>query len=74
MFENSKIQVLNKLIGTGMSSSQEFLRMSGADLIYSIPSLEPNELSVLTELQDSVRNNNLFDYLCGKGNYSESES
>ena len=71
MFENKKIKVFNKLIGTGICSAQQFLRMSGADLIYSIPNLEPDELSDLIAIQDSVRDGNLFECLCGKENYSE---
>ena len=69
--ENKRIVVMNKIIGTGMKTSAQFLRMSPADLIYSIPSIEPDELRILTEIQDSVRNGTLFECLCGKDEINE---
>lgn len=40
--ENKRIAVMNKIIGTEMKTSTQFLRMSPADLIYSIPSIKPD--------------------------------
>lgn len=71
MFENKRIEVLNKVIGTGMVSSYQFLRMSTADLIYSIPSLKASELRPLMEIQNAVREGNLFECLCGKDETNE---
>lgn len=64
MYDSRKMAVLDKLIGTGISAKTEFLRLSPVDLIDCIPDLQANELRILCELQDSVRNNNLFDFLC----------
>lgn len=67
MYDSKKISVLDKLIGTGIKGKPEFLRMSLADLVYSIPDLEADELHIMHELQDSIRDNKLFEYLCQRG-------
>ena len=73
MYENKALEVLNKIVGTGLASTSEFLSMSAVDMIYSIPSLEPDELSIAIKLQDGVRDGNLFESLCGKETAYEQE-
>lgn len=62
--KHKKIKILEKVVNTGIKSETDFISLTPADMIKSIPELTTDEFRILCDIQDSVRAGALFSFLC----------
>ena len=60
-----RLKVLEHIQATGVKTENEFLSMTAQDMVNSFPDISTEDFKIMCEIQCSVRDNNLFAYLCG---------
>lgn len=60
-----RLKVLEHIQSTGIKTENEFLSMTAQDMVSSFPDISTEDFKIMCEIQCSVRDNNLFTYLCG---------
>ncbi len=60
-----KMKLLEKVISAGLTSEEKIISMTPADMV-QLPEITTEELRLLCDLQDSMKNNNFFAFLCSE--------
>ena len=60
-----KMKLLDKVISAGLTSEEKIIAMTPTDMV-QIPEITIEELRLLCDLQDSMKNNNFFAFLCSE--------
>ena len=60
-----KMKLLDKVISAGLTSEEKIIAMTPTDMV-QIPEITIEELRLLCDLQDSMKNNNFVAFLCSE--------
>ncbi len=58
-----KIKLLEKVIDAGLNTEEKIAGMTPAEMV-QLPDITTEELRLLCDLQDSMKNGTLFTFLC----------
>ena len=58
-----KIKLLEKVIDAGLNTEEKIAEMTPAEMV-QLPDITTEELRLLCDLQDSMKNGTLFTFLC----------
>ena len=62
----NKIRTIAKLSENGITTEKQLLAMK-MESVLKLPDVKIQEITIINELQQSIRNNKLFSYLTGGG-------
>lgn len=60
-----KMKLLEKVIDAGLTTEEKIIAMTPADMV-QLPDITTEELRLLCDLQDSIKNGALFTFLCSE--------
>ena len=60
-----KMKLLDKVISAGMTSEEKIIAMTPADMV-QLPEITTEELRLLCDMQDSIKNNTFYAFLCAE--------
>ena len=60
-----KMKLLEKVISAGLTSEEKIIAMTPADMV-QLPEITTEELRLLCDMQDSIKNNSFYAFLCAE--------
>ena len=60
-----KMKLLEKVIDAGLTTEEKIIAMTPADMV-QLPDITTEELRLLCDLQDSIKNGALFTFFCSE--------
>ena len=62
--QQMKCKVLEMIQDAGIRTEKEFLALSPAAVVSSLPDITTAEFRIILDMQNSIREKKLFSYLC----------